>query len=157
MRGKGRVAVVVAIAILVLVIYGLANANISALPAPGRLETRLATGARDWLIARAAKHIPPADVPLIPENVSKGKALYGMACASCHGPTGLKPSPIGQAMYPRAVSLASPVVQGLSDRELYWVAANGIRLTGMPGFANIDTKRQIWQIVYYIRSLRGNQ
>ncbi len=157
MRGKGRAAAVVAIAVLAVVIYGLANANISAFPAPGPVETWLATGARDWLIARAAKRIPPADVPLNADSVSKGKALYGMACASCHGRTGLKPSPIGQAMYTRATNLASPIVQRLSDGELYWVIANGVRLTGMPGFANIDTTRQIWRLVYYVRSLRGDR
>jgi mono/diheme cytochrome c family protein len=157
MRSKGRALGAVVIAILVLAVYGLTKANVCALPAPGPAETWFAVVAGDWLIARVAKRIPPADVPLSADSISKGKALYSMACASCHGLSGLKPSPIGQAMYPLATSLASPLVQRLSDGELYRVISNGVQLTGMPGFANIYTRRQIWQIVYYIRRLRGIQ
>ena len=56
-------------------------------------------------------------------------------------------------MYPRVLDLGSPEVQEMSDRELFWVIKNGIRLSGMPGFAKIESDEQIWKLAYYVRSL----
>ena len=41
----------------------------------------------------------------------------------------------------------------MSERELFWVIKNGIRLSGMPGFAKIESDEQIWELAYYVRSL----
>jgi mono/diheme cytochrome c family protein len=51
-------------------------------------------------------------------------------------------------MYPRVFDLGSPDVQGMSDRELFWVIKNGIRLSGMPGFAKIKSDEQIWELTF---------
>jgi len=67
---------------------------------------------------------------------------------------GRKPAPIGQSMYPRVLDLESPDVQGMSDQELFWVIKNGIRLSGMPGFAKIESDEQIWELTFYVRRLR---
>ncbi len=154
MKKKYRFAgVVVGMLILIALAYGLTQASISALPAPGSLETGLATSIRDWLIARAARTIPQPGLPDNATTVSKGKTLYGMGCASCHGQDARAPTPIGRSMYPRVPDLGSTRVQSLSDQELFWVIKNGIRLSGMPGFARINTDNQIWQLVYYVRSI----
>ncbi len=63
------------------------------------------------------------------------------------------PTPIGKSMYPRAPDLGSRLVQHLTDRQLFWVVKNGVRLSGMPGFGNIDTDEEIWQLTYYVRSV----
>jgi mono/diheme cytochrome c family protein len=57
-------------------------------------------------------------------------------------------------MLPRAVALNSDSVQSYSDRELFSIIREGIRFTGMPGFAGTDTSDQIWDLVDYLRSLR---
>jgi mono/diheme cytochrome c family protein len=154
MRQKGWVVVGI---ILVLAIglagYGVNRASISALPEPGPFETLLATKAKDWLIRRAARASLPPAPPNDASSVSAGGDLFGMACASCHGKTGRTPTPIGRAMYPRTLDLGSREVQRMSDRELFWVIKNGIRLSGMPGFGKINTDEQIWQLAYYVRSL----
>ena len=56
-------------------------------------------------------------------------------------------------MYPRAPGLGAPDVQEMSNAEIFWVIKNGIRLSGMPGFACINSDEQIWQLTYYVRSL----
>jgi mono/diheme cytochrome c family protein len=156
MGGKRPIAAIAIILALILigVGYGLTHANISALPDPGFLETSIATKVKDWLTARSAQAVARPSIQDDAAAVSKGKALYGMQCAPCHGQGGHNPTPIGQAMYPRAPDLGSGVVQNLSDRELFWTVKNGVRLTGMPGFARLDTDREIWQLVFFIRSLR---
>ena len=141
------------VTILLVLAYDLTRGNISALPAPSSLEDSLATTVRDRLIARSARTVGQPSVPDSPAAISQGQALFGMECASCHGQDGRSPTPIGKALYPRVLDLGSGVVQGLSARELFWVIYNGIRFSGMPGFARIDTAPDIWRLVYYVRTL----
>jgi mono/diheme cytochrome c family protein len=56
-------------------------------------------------------------------------------------------------MNPRVPGLRSADVQEMSDKEIFWVIKNGIRLSGMPGFAKLSTDPEIWQMTYYVRSL----
>jgi len=151
---KGRlVAVMVLLVIVIATAYEVLYMDISALPEPGRVESTVASGAKDWYIRRAARR----SVPMPPQSstlmISTGETLFGMGCANCHGQDGRKPTPIGQSMYPRVLDLSSPAVQRMSDQELFWVIKNGIRLSGMPGFGRIQSDEQIWQLTYYVRSL----
>ncbi|MFP5250533.1 MAG: c-type cytochrome [Acidobacteriota bacterium] len=146
-----RIIILIVAVILAITAYLLFGYGISALPAPGRVESAFAMTARNWYLAREANKVPPP--PREPGDVAAGSGLFGMECASCHGQTGRTPSPIGRSMYPRPADLGSAAVQKLSDRELFAVVRNGIRLSGMPGFAHINSDAQIWQLVAYIRSL----
>jgi mono/diheme cytochrome c family protein len=60
---------------------------------------------------------------------------------------------VGGWMNPRAVDLSSAEVQRYSDRELFWIVKNGIRLTGMPAFGKVETDEHIWKLVQYLRTL----
>ncbi|MFZ0661452.1 MAG: cytochrome c [Acidobacteriaceae bacterium] len=155
MRHKAWLTLVILLVLIVIVaVYGIFHANIGAVGGPGPLETSIATKARGWYVSRAAQKVPVSTVANNASSVSAGNGLYGMECASCHGSDGHTPAPIGLAMYPRVPSLSSPAVQKLSDKELFWVIKNGIRLSGMPGFEHINTDQEIWQLTYYVRSLR---
>jgi mono/diheme cytochrome c family protein len=57
-------------------------------------------------------------------------------------------------MYPRASDLTSPEVQQYSDRELFWIVKNGIRLSGMPAFGRVESDEHIWNLEHYLRTLR---
>jgi mono/diheme cytochrome c family protein len=108
---------------------------------------------REWYIRREAQNAPAPTVANNAPMVSQGQAMYAMECAQCHGPDGRKPMPIGDAMNPRVPNLSSDDTQEMSDKELFWVVKNGIRFSGMPGFAKINSDSEIWQITYYVRSL----
>lgn len=144
---------IIVVLIFIVATYGVMHVTVSALPEPGPSETSIATKVKGWYISRAVR----TSVPAAPQNstsrVSAGETLFGMACATCHGQDGRTPAPIGQSMYPRVLDLGSPEVQGMSDRELFWIIKNGIRLSGMPGFAKIESDEQIWDLAYYVRSL----
>lgn len=56
-------------------------------------------------------------------------------------------------MYPRAADLSSAEVRGYSDRELFWIVKNGIRLSGMPAFGKVESDQHIWSLVHHLRSL----
>lgn len=68
---------------------------------------------------------------------------------------GHRPTDAGRWMYTRAADLTSKEVQGYSDRELFWIIKNGIRLSGMPAFAKVESDEHLWDLVLYLRTLPG--
>lgn len=128
--------------------------DLSALDEPGLLETRLARAAKHALVARSARSSVPPEPPADPVSRANGRMQFWARCASCHGQDGRTPTELGRWMYPRALDLGSPASQQWSDRELFWIIKNGIRLTGMPGFAHVHSNEEIWHLVHYVRSLK---
>jgi thiosulfate dehydrogenase len=91
----------------------------------------------------------PKTVPIeaTEANLTAGAALYKQHCAVCHGLPGQAETAIASGMYPRPPQLFHG--KGVTDDEpgeTYWKVANGIRLTGMPGFRNTLKDEQLWQI-----------
>ncbi|MGA8501469.1 MAG: c-type cytochrome [Candidatus Sulfotelmatobacter sp.] len=94
-------------------------------------------------------HEMPRTVPLQPDeaNLAAGATLYRQNCAVCHGLPGQKETSIARGMYPRPPKLMEG--KGVTDDEpgeSYWKVANGIRLTGMPGFHSALSETQMWQL-----------
>jgi mono/diheme cytochrome c family protein len=152
-RHTSLIVIVILAVIVIAIVYAVLTLDISALHEPGPVETRIATTARDWYINKAAGREPSKPLREDASAVSAGEGLFGMSCASCHGKDGRSPTNMGKAMYPRVLDLGSPGVQKLSNRELFWVIKNGVRLSGMPGFGDILSDDEIWQATYYVRSL----
>jgi mono/diheme cytochrome c family protein len=128
--------------------------NLSALPEPGPMETLLAAKAKRLLIRRASHGgipAPPADRQ---KSIEEGDKLFGTECAACHGLDGRKLTDAGRWMYPRAADLTSPAVRRYSDRELFWIVKNGLRLSGMPAFARVESDEHIWNLVHYVRTIQ---
>ena len=140
---------------LVLIVIALMRFNVTALREPGRVETAVANWNLRFLVRRASRQgIPqrPADTKA---SVASGSTLYSSECSLCHGSDGRSPTPMGRWMYPRAADLSSEQVQSFSDQELFWIIQNGIRFTGMPAFGKVETGDNIWNLVNYVRTLRG--
>jgi thiosulfate dehydrogenase len=100
------------------------------------------------LSARIDKEMPK-NVPIQPteENLAAGAQIYRDNCAVCHSLPGQKESAIAVGMYPRPPKLLEG--KGVTDDpagESYWKVANGIRLTGMPGFRDALSDSQMWQV-----------
>jgi mono/diheme cytochrome c family protein len=95
----------------------------------------------------------PSKSPIEPTaaNLTAGAQVYVEDCAFCHGDPG-KRSEYGPNMYPHAPQLWEKHgrgVVGVSDDpvgETYWKVANGIRLTGMPSYAQVLNDTQKWQV-----------
>ena len=122
---------------------GMAPVATSAPPMP--FEKRLA---RMALHARLAREMP--DKPPIPPdegNLGAGARVYVQHCAVCHGLPGGKPTAIAEGEFPEPPQLFRG--KGVTDDtpgETYWKTANGIRLTGMPGFEKSLSTDQMWQV-----------
>ena len=150
-------AILIALALAsTVVIVGLNQIRLDALQEPGQVETFLATVIKQFLVRRSSREgIPPAPTNL-QESIAQGDKLYAIDCSMCHGSDGHTPSDSGRWMYPRASDLTSPLVQRYSDRELFWIVKNGIRLSGMPAFGRVESDEHIWNLAHYVRSLGGS-
>jgi mono/diheme cytochrome c family protein len=127
--------------------------GLTALAEPGRTEALVATKAKRYLVGRESLHGVPDEPTQTQAGLLEGDKRYGAECAMCHGMSGHVPTETGRWMYPRAADLTSPDVQSYSDRELFWIVKNGIRLSGMPAFGKVESDEHIWDLVHYVRSL----
>ena len=61
---------------------------------------------------------------------------------------------MGRSLYPRVPDLLSSETLRLTDGELHYIIANGVRLTGMPawGSPHQETEDDSWGLVLFIRS-----
>lgn len=84
-------------------------------------------------------------------NLLAGAAIYREHCAVCHGMPGQARTAIATGMYPHPPKLLEG--KGVTDDEpgeSYWKVANGIRLTGMPGFKPSLSETQMWQVSFLV-------
>src|SRR5271165_690118 len=123
--------------------YGFVQVATAAPPLP--FERKLASMA---LHARMAKEAPAqSPVPATETHLLAAAQLYREHCAVCHGLTSETKTAIAKGMFP-----APPLLlhgKGVTDDpvgETYWKVANGIRLTGMPGFRGSLNDEQMWEI-----------
>lgn len=124
-------------------VTGQAPVATSAPPLP--FEKKLAHGALNARIGREMLKT----VPLEPNEgtLTAGALVYREHCAVCHGLPEQKETMIAAGMYPHPPKLLDG--KGVTDDEpgeSYWKVANGIRLTGMPGFQPRLSETQMWQV-----------
>jgi len=100
------------------------------------------------LHTRIAKEMPKnIPIQLDEANYLAGAELYKQHCAVCHGIPLSPKTAVASGMYPKPPELL--VGKGVTGDEpgvTYWKIANGIRLTGMPGFSRSLSETQMWQI-----------
>jgi predicted CXXCH cytochrome family protein len=144
-----------AVAIVALGVGVLLRRGFSAKSAPSSFEKRLARTVRNLAIPRAERH---AKNPWKPtgENLQAAREHFISRCAICHGNDGRGRTQLGQALYPRVPDLLSQQTQDLSDGEIHYIIANGVQLTGMPGWStpHQEMEDDSWKLVLFIRDLR---
>ena len=106
------------------------------------------TFAKMALHARIDKEMPKS-VPVAADEAAyvAGAAVYKENCAVCHGVAGQPKTAIAKGMFPDPPKLMEG--KGVTDdppAESYWKVANGIRMTGMPGFDKTLSTTQMWQV-----------
>lgn len=151
-----RIVWTVIVLVAVLIVIALMRFNLSALQDPGPVETAFSNRAKRFFIGRASRHGIPPRPQDTKTSVENGGEHYGLQCSVCHADDGRGQRVPGQWEYPRAADLTSKQVQGYSDQELFWIIQNGIRFTGMPAFAKVETPDHIWDLVNYVRTLPRN-
>ena len=146
--GKFVLGVLVGLVLVVAGMYfyfstGSAPVATSATPMP--FEKMLAHKALNAVIEKEM----PKSIPIKVDEAaySAGVQIYRQNCAVCHGLTGQQETEIAHGMFPYPPQLFKG--HGVTDDpagETYWKAANGIRLTGMPGFKGSLSETELWEV-----------
>lgn len=125
--------------------FGYAPVATSASPMPFEKEM-----ARMALHARIEKEAPKKEAPFAADetNLAAGAAVYSENCAFCHGLPSQKPTMAAKGMFPLPPQLFEKDEMVTDDPAgvTYWKVSNGIRMTGMPGFGEMLTPTQMWQV-----------
>ena len=94
---------------------------------------------------------PPARISAA--QVKTGFCIYETHCVACHGAaavarehwvSGLEPSP------PYLLDTTSR----FTPAQLFWIAKNGIKMTGMPSWRDSLSDGQIWDVVGFLEAMR---
>jgi mono/diheme cytochrome c family protein len=141
----GVLATVLVAFVAAYVYFGQGMAPVATSAAPMPFEVRLAHMA---LHARLAREMPgEAPIPADEANLAAGAHVYVQHCAVCHGVRGAEQTAIARGEFPKPPHLFRG--KGVTDDsagETYWKVANGIRMTGMPGFAKSLSTDEMWQV-----------
>lgn len=100
---------------------------------------------------RAALVHPPQDYEK--GAFPTGFKLYDSWCVGCHGAPGVKRSPIGKGLNPSPPDL-SKVDPDFTSSAIWWVARNGIKMTGMPSFEGTLSDDELWGVAAFVGQLR---
>jgi predicted CXXCH cytochrome family protein len=122
---------------------------------PSYVERVAARAARNLAIPRKARLEANSWRPT-PDVLKEARESFLDRCAVCHGQDGSGQSEVGRNLYPKVPDLRRPQTQNLTDGEIRYVIRNGVRLTGMPGWAKPHDEQSddSWKLVLFIRSLR---
>lgn len=141
----GVVATLVVIAVGVYVYFATGMAPVATSAPPMMFEKKFAGMA---LHARMEKEMPTqVPIPVDEANLTAGAHVYLAQCAVCHGVPDKEQTAIAKGEFPRPPHLFKG--KGVTDDEpgeTYWKVANGIRLTGMPGFNQHLSTTEMWQV-----------
>ena len=112
-----------------------------------------AVAAQDEWAAPATERARPNPVPVSPDAVARGRALFKRHCTACHGPEGKGDGPASDG----ARDLTDPAVQArLTDGEIFWKIGKGRAKDdemAMPSFARQIRAQDRWKLVRYVRTL----
>ena len=102
--------------------------------------------------ARIAREAPTkAGLPATEVNLIAGAKIYREHCVDCHGLPSGAPSAASQGMYPAPPQFFDQKPFGNEQvGQDYWIIANGIRLTGMPGYKRSLSDEQLWQVSQFV-------
>jgi mono/diheme cytochrome c family protein len=92
----------------------------------------------------------PSPIPSDEANLAAGAHLYIKECADCHGLPNHKKSAMAAGLFPRPPQLFEHGVDDDPVGATFWKVKYGIRLTGMPGFEDSYSEKELWQVSLFL-------
>ena len=93
-----------------------------------------------------------------PRNVSAGQVLAGFCTyethgVACHGAPGIAREQWVGGMEPQPPYLLD-ATEIWTPSQLFWIAKNGIKMTGMPSWRDSLSDAQLWDVVGFLEAAR---
>jgi len=88
--------------------------------------------------------------------VHLGFCQYETHCVACHGAPAVARQRWVSGMEPSPPYLLD-VTQRFTPRELFWIARNGIKMTGMPAWRNSMSDAELWDVVAFMEARLDSQ
>ena len=103
-------------------------------------------------VTPAADLISPMNAaePLV---INRGKSVYLVYCAQCHGYNYDGEGTVGQSFQPLPTDLRSPQVQSKADGELFKTISYGIPGGRQPALDTTVTIDDRWHVIAFVKSL----
>ncbi len=164
----GIVAATLVVELIVAVIFirsGLYNVSTLS-PDPGPLKWVFSTTSDNSVKHHANGIIVPQNVKELSDGKTSGNSQadssmiaegfdhYNDMCVTCHAGPGLDKSEAGIGIYPQAPNLAHSAKE-LPPQDLFWIIKNGVKSTGMPGFAKTHSDSKIWAMVAFLEKMKN--
>lgn len=148
------VAATIVLALLVALFAGITGRiTMRADILPSRLERNIAMRVMDANVERNAPKMansaPPTD-----QNLVSGASIYLQRCAPCHGDASRPKSPLAETLYPPPPQFLNEA-PAMKENENYYIILHGVRWTGMPGWKNALTDREIRQVVTFLSRINN--
>ncbi len=99
--------------------------------------------------------LPTNPVPATPVSIARGKILFDIHCAVCHGEEGKGDGPVAAYFKPPASDVADLTEDRIVREEdglIYLTITKGFQ--GMPPLASNLTPRERWDVINYLRTLQ---
>ena len=108
------------------------------------------TEAREHGVQRSAARLTaPRSTPA---DIREGGSHFKGMCEECHGGPGAEPGEFAAGMNPHPPNL-SRAAGDLSVEQVFWIAKNGLRMTGMPAFGKTDDDDDLWKVAAFVKRL----
>jgi mono/diheme cytochrome c family protein len=118
------------------------------------------TKATQWLTEETMRHsirrhaariAPPARTSAA--QLVAGYCAYETHCVACHGAGAVARQQWVSGMEPQPPYLLD-TTEKFTPGELFWIAKNGIKMTGMPAWGESMSDREIWNVVAWLEASR---
>lgn len=100
----------------------------------------------------AAGIVAPADLGS-ETRIVNGTSHFAAHCAVCHTAPGVEADDMAGGMYPKPPVLTD-VARRYTPGELFWILKNGIKMSGMPSWADHGDD-ELWNTVAFMQRLPG--
>jgi mono/diheme cytochrome c family protein len=85
-------------------------------------------------------------------EVRRGFCQYETHCVACHGASAVARQQWVSGMEPAPPYLLDET-RRFRPRELFWIAKNGIKMTGMPAWRNSMSDGELWDVVAFLEAM----
>lgn len=149
----GAVAMLVLLAVAGLVVVYSGAYNVAATDRHADLMRWAFETTLHRSVERRSADIPAPDAISV-DQIAAGAKIYGSTCFHCHGGPGAERPGWADNMRPKPPHLAEAAAEW-ELREIFWIAKNGLKMTGMPAFGGEYDDPALWGVAAFVQRMPG--